>query len=200
MQSWVTEFPTICDKSQTAPCTRVDDVGEVELEVAGAAGADVDGAAGAEALRAAAEDEAAAGVTLRPADTHALGLGYIKNQDIVHHSHILVALTLVSLTVHSSLGKLVTWNTLNILPRPPVLLWVPKLSPAPSTSITTITSSRNMVLVLGLVLFLFKLSGKSHKCHKIAPIGTKSDVLCPRSPGAAPSGGVISPAACAADM
>ena len=74
------EFPynTIRDKSQNTPCTRVDDVGEVELEVAGAAGADVDGAAGAEALRAAAEDEAAAGVTLRPADTHALGLGYIK--------------------------------------------------------------------------------------------------------------------------
>ena len=73
------EFPynTIRDKSQNTPCTRVDDVGEVELEVAGAAGADVDGAAGAEALRAAAEDEAAAGVTLRPADTHALGSGYI---------------------------------------------------------------------------------------------------------------------------
>ena len=70
-------YNTIADKSQNTPCTRVDDVGEVELEVAGAAGADVDGAAGAEALRAAAEDEAAAGVTLRPADTHALGLGYI---------------------------------------------------------------------------------------------------------------------------
>ena len=75
-------YNTIRDKSQTTPCTRVDDVGEVELEVAGAAGADVDGAAGAEALRAAAEDEAAAGVALRPADAHALGLRYIKNRAV----------------------------------------------------------------------------------------------------------------------
>ena len=94
------EFPynTIRDKSKNTVCTRVDDVGEVELEVARAAGADVDGAAGAEALRAAAEDEAAAGVTLRPADAHALGFGYIKNSavkrsigfTICFHNHTII--------------------------------------------------------------------------------------------------------------
>ena len=45
-------------------CTRVHDVGEVELEVVAAAVADIDGAAGAEARGAGAEYEAAPGVTL----------------------------------------------------------------------------------------------------------------------------------------
>ena len=50
--------------SMTYFCTRVHDVGEVELEVVAAAVAHIDGAAGAEARGACAEDEAAPGVTL----------------------------------------------------------------------------------------------------------------------------------------
>ena len=53
-------------------CTRIHDVGEVELEVVAGAVAHVDGAAGAEARGAGAKDGAAPGVALRPAETHAL--------------------------------------------------------------------------------------------------------------------------------
>ena len=53
-------------------CTRVHDVGEIELEVVAGAVADIDGAAGAKARGACAEDGAASGVTLWPAQTHAL--------------------------------------------------------------------------------------------------------------------------------
>ena len=45
-------------------CTRVHDVGEIELEVVAGAVADIDGAAGAEARGACAKDGAASGITL----------------------------------------------------------------------------------------------------------------------------------------
>ena len=52
--------------------TWADDVGEVVAEVVGGAAADVHGAARAEALRAAAEDDAAARVALGAAEAHSL--------------------------------------------------------------------------------------------------------------------------------
>ena len=54
------------------PRTWADDVCEVVAEVVGGAAADVHGAARAEALRAAAEDDAAARVALGPAEAHSL--------------------------------------------------------------------------------------------------------------------------------
>ena len=55
---------SIYSNSTTYICTRVHDVGEIELEVVAGAVADIDGAAGAEARGACAEDGAASGVTL----------------------------------------------------------------------------------------------------------------------------------------
>ena len=53
-------------------CTWVHNVGEIELEVVAGTVTDIDGAAGAKALGAGAEYGAPSGVTLWPAQTHAL--------------------------------------------------------------------------------------------------------------------------------